>query len=87
VAAVIYNRGDADVRGVPVSFLDLTSGEPIPLGEVQVDYVPARGSGRAEAQMTLPADVNVSAVRVVVDMDDAIREANEADNFADRAVP
>lgn len=86
VAALVYNRGDADVRGVPVSILDLTSGEPVPLGELQLDYVPARGSERAEALVELPADVSVDAVRIVVDMDDAIREINESDNFADREV-
>lgn len=81
----VVNSGAEVARNVGVEFIAMTKNGWSPLGGAQViEAIPAQGAGTAQVTYDLNQLAGAVEVRVLVDPQNAILEADEADNRASR---
>lgn len=82
LSAVIGNTGDSIARGFEVSvFLESSDGNVV-VASQEVDALLAGNSKEIEFSFSAPGTMGLNVIKVVVDPDNAVREANENNNAA-----
>ncbi|MCL4834692.1 MAG: S8 family serine peptidase [Caldilineaceae bacterium] len=88
----ILNTGDADAENVLVQFSDTTDSGQRPIGEMQtIERIPAGGSGSAQVAYETSNRCSGGGscerkIKVTVDPHAVVRESDETDNTATRAL-
>ncbi|MFN2202119.1 MAG: CARDB domain-containing protein [Caldilineaceae bacterium] len=87
IRAAVVNDGSEDATDVTVQFLDVTDAEILPIGEKQVLSLVAAGSS-AVAEITYDTArlQGARSIKVSVDPNNYVEEANEDDNEATRSL-
>jgi uncharacterized repeat protein (TIGR01451 family) len=83
----VLNTGDADAENVLVQFSDVTDSGQQPIGAVQtIERIPAGGSGTANVAYETGDRDGERKIKVTVDPYAVVRESDETDNTATRAL-
>lgn len=83
----VLNTGDADAENVLVQFSDVTDSGQQPIGAGQtIERIPAGGSATAQVVYETTDRAGERKVKVTVDPHALVRESNETDNTATRAL-
>ncbi len=86
IAATIRNIGAVDVGGVAVQFVVMTPRGWEVLGEQQVGYLPAGENATVEMAVAAARALNFRELRVLVDPQNAIFEADKRNNRASMVI-
>jgi uncharacterized repeat protein (TIGR01451 family) len=86
IAATVHNTGVADAGNVTVQFVAMTSGGWTVIADQPVGLIAAGATGLAELSLTEAEMAEYREVRVLVDPQNAIFEADEGDNRASALV-
>ncbi|NJN81425.1 MAG: hypothetical protein HC802_03505 [Caldilineaceae bacterium] len=83
VTVTVLNDGTAAASDVQVRFIDISSGESLPIGDEQtIDAIPAGGSGTAQIVYDTAGLSGDRQIQAVVDPNNYIAESDETDNIA-----